>query len=214
VSEERIVVTGNTVIDALFFMLEKIRKEPPFLPEVQELLRNGQRIILVTAHRRESFGEDLESICNALRTIATKFDDVAIVYPVHLNPNVQEPVYSILGGHPNVHLIPPLGYIPFVYLMSSSHLILTDSGGIQEEAPSLGKPVLVMRNRTERPEGIEAGSAILVGTSTIRIVEEVSRLLNDTHATEAFRWIENPYGDGHAAERIADYLQDLQIGQA
>ncbi len=165
-------------------------------------LDDGQKMILVTGHRRESFGGGFERICRALKTLALKYPEIQIVYPVHLNPNVQEPVKKYLDGIDNIYLIPPQEYLPFVYLMMSSHLILTDSGGIQEEAPSLGKPVLVMRETTERPEAIEAGTVKLVGTSVDGIISEVSMLLDDAGAYQRMSLAHNPYGDGHACERI------------
>jgi UDP-N-acetylglucosamine 2-epimerase (non-hydrolysing) len=163
-------------------------------------------LILVTGHRRENFGEGFEQICQSLKTLAETHADVEILYPVHLNPNVQEPVKRILGGAPSVHLIEPQDYLPFVYLMDRSHLIITDSGGVQEEAPSLGKPVLVMRDTTERPEAVTAGTVKLVGTDAGKIVAEASRLLADKNAYEAMSLAHNPYGDGLAAARIAEFL--------
>jgi UDP-N-acetylglucosamine 2-epimerase (non-hydrolysing) len=213
VDEKRIFVTGNTVIDALLMIVERQSK-----PEVQEKWNryfgdkfgisfdNGRRQILVTGHRRESFGKGLENICNALREIAYSYEDVEIIYPVHLNPNVQEPVRRILDNTERVHLIPPLDYEPFVYLMSKSHLILTDSGGIQEEAPSLGKPVLVMRETTERPEAVKAGTARLVGTDQNKIISETNLLLSNKETYLAMSIAENPYGDGKAAARIIETL--------
>jgi UDP-N-acetylglucosamine 2-epimerase (non-hydrolysing) len=209
---ERIYVTGNTVIDALLW----VRDNLPDLPTaeeraaygpVAELLDSDARIVLVTGHRRESFGQGFEDICAGLREIAERHPQAHIVYPVHLNPRVQEPVHRILSGLTNVHLIGPLGYQPFVRLMDRCHLILTDSGGIQEEAPSLGKPVLVMREVTERPEGVESGTVRLVGTSRARIVEETDRLLTDASAYEEMHRAHNPYGDGRAASRILDALR-------
>ena len=169
------------------------------------LLDAGKRLVLITGHRRENFGSGFEQICLALRELAQR-GDVQLVYPVHLNPQVQEPVNRILSGVDNVVLIPPQDYLPFVYLMSRSHLILTDSGGIQEEAPSLGKPVLVMRDTTERPEAVEAGTVRLVGTNRDRIVAEVNRLLDDEDAHRDMARAHNPYGDGLAARRIADII--------
>ena len=161
--------------------------------------------MLVTGHRRESFGEGFENICQALAELAAR-GDVEVVYPVHLNPNVQEPVRRVLGGAARVHLLPPLDYVPFIHLMRRAHLVLTDSGGIQEEAPSLGKPVLVMRETTERPEAVEAGTVRLVGTDRARIVGEAARLLDSPQAYEAMSRAHNPYGDGKAAHRIAERL--------
>jgi UDP-N-acetylglucosamine 2-epimerase (non-hydrolysing) len=206
VPEERIVVTGNTVIDALLWMVDRIKADPP--PEVcaiqawatQKMGEN--RMVLITGHRRESFGEGFEMICRAILSLSRMFEDVHWAYPVHLNPHVQEPVHRILGGRPNIHLLSPQPYATFVWLMQRSTLILTDSGGIQEEAPSLGKGVLVMRNTTERPEGVEAGCVRLVGNTEERIVAEVSRALADP-AFLSGDTSGNPYGDGHASERIA-----------
>ena len=216
VDEKRIFVTGNTVIDALL-MIVKVQSQP----EIQEKWNryfadkfgisfdNGRRQILVTGHRRESFGKGFEYICNALREIASSYEDVEIIYPVHLNPNVQEPVRRILSNTERVHLIPPLDYEPFVYLMSKSYLILTDSGGIQEEAPSLGKPVLVMRETTERPEAVEVGTARLVGTDQNKIISETNLLLSNKETYLAMSMAHNPYGDGKAAARITDALLNL-----
>lgn len=199
VPPEKIFVTGNTVIDALHFTL-KNSKSPAF-----DYIDPSKRLILVTGHRRENFGEGFQSICKALRKIAER-NDIEIVYPVHLNPNVQAPVRSILGGAKNIHLIEPVDYITFVFLMEKAHLILTDSGGVQEEAPSLAKPVLVMREVTERPEGIEAGTARLVGTDEAKIVREIELLLNDPEQYKFMAQAHNPYGDGHAAERIVQHI--------
>jgi len=212
-------VTGNTVIDALLAVAAKVR-QPAHEADILECLRPrlpflrsrvpgpGSRLLLVTGHRRENFGEGFENICRALAQIAESYPDADIVYPVHLNPNVQEPVRRILGGrgHENVHLIEPLDYLPFVWLMDRSHLIITDSGGVQEEAPSLGKPVLVMRDTTERPEAVEAGTVRLVGTDRERIVAEARRLMDDPHAYEEMCRAHNPYGDGKAAEKIVEAL--------
>lgn len=202
VDAEDIVVTGNPVIDALKFVAGQ--EEPE---EVKELLSGfvGKKIILVTAHRRENFGHPIENICHALKELAGR-GDVEVVYPVHLNPNVQEPVNRILKGVEGVTLLPPLDYLPLVHLMKRSTLILTDSGGLQEEAPSFGIPVLVLRETTERPEGVEAGTLKLVGTETSRIVEEAKRLLEDESEYAKMAKASNPYGDGHAAERIVEAL--------
>jgi UDP-N-acetylglucosamine 2-epimerase (non-hydrolysing) len=219
VPEERIHVTGNTVIDALLAVAESVRggREQEIVgglterfPSLRSLVTNPRsRLILVTGHRRESFGEGFENICHAIADIAAARPDVEIVYPVHLNPNVQEPVRRILGGAKlgNVHLIEPVDYLPFVWLMDRSHLIITDSGGVQEEAPSLGKPVLVMRETTERPEAVAAGTVKLVGTDRGRIAGECLRLLDDASAYEAMAMAHNPYGDGEAAIRIAEFLE-------
>ncbi len=198
----KIYLTGNTVIDALLWTVD----QPHNLDLGFPLDKPGEKLILVTGHRRESFGEAFESICHALRHIAEQNPDVRLIYPVHLNPNVQEPVYRILGEAERVHLIDPLPYPDFVHLMSRSTLVLTDSGGIQEEAPALGKPVLVMRRRTERPEAIEVGVAKLVGTETDSIVMAVSELLHDQEAYDAMARAVSPFGDGHAAERIVDIV--------
>ena len=198
-------VTGNTVIDALLRVSAQLGGDPS--PEDGsrghcDLPSANRRLVLVTGHRRENFGGGFERICTALARLAER-GDVEIVYPVHLNPNVQEPVMRILGAHPNIHLVEPLDYLPFVRLMRRAHLILTDSGGIQEEAPSLGKPVLVMRDTTERPEAVAAGTVRLVGTDTDAIVAAAESLLDDDAAYEAMARAHNPYGDGKAADRIA-----------
>ena len=209
VPDETILVTGNTVIDALLWMRDLIDREVPALPKpVEEALAGGRRVILVTGHRRESFGEGFQRICAALLELARRFPDVRLVYPVHLNPKVRDVVHGLLAGSSGVILCEPLTYKPFVRLMAESRLILTDSGGIQEEGPSLGKPVLVMRDLTERPEGVEAGVNILVGTDTAVIVETASRLLHDADAYRAVADIPNPYGDGRGGERIAAFLRE------
>jgi UDP-N-acetylglucosamine 2-epimerase (non-hydrolysing) len=202
VDAKDIIVTGNPVIDALKYVAEQ--EEPR---EITELLRDSEekKFILVTAHRRENFAQPIENICHALRELAGR-GDVEIVYPVHLNPNVQEPVNRILKGAERITLLPPLDYLPLVHLMKRSTLILTDSGGLQEEAPSFGVPVLVLRETTERPEGVEAGTLKLVGTETSHIVEEAKRLLDDESEYAKMAKASNPYGDGHAAERIVDAL--------
>ena len=212
IEAEKIHVTGNSVIDALKFVVS--REEPREIIQLLRSLEIGEfetrrletkRLILVTAHRRENFGEPMENICRALKQLAAR-RDVEIVYPVHLNPNVQEPVNRTLKNVKRVTLLPPLDYLPLVHLMKHASLILTDSGGIQEEAPTFGLPVLVMRETTERPEGIEAGILRLVGTETSRIVDEASRLLDDASEYSSMAKAANPYGDGHAAERIVDVL--------
>ena len=211
VSERAIHITGNTVIDALLGVVQKIRKDPSLsrgLAEQFSYLDPSRKLILVTGHRRESFGEGFEHICHALRMLGER-KDVEIVYPVHLNPNVQKPVHRILGGLDRIHLIDPLEYLPFVFLMEKSHFLITDSGGIQEEAPSLGKPVLVMRNTTERPEAMEAGTVRLVGTDTSLIVGEATRLLDDSLHYEKMAKAHNPYGDGLASKRIANIMKDI-----
>ncbi len=204
-----ILVTGNTVIDALLGVVERIRLDEGLQGQMRErfgFLDPRKRLVLVTGHRRENFGEGFEQICSALKTLADTHADVEILYPVHLNPNVQEPVRRILGDVKSVHLIDPQDYLPFVYLMDRSTLIITDSGGVQEEAPSLGKPVLVMRDTTERPEAVTAGTVKLVGTDADKIVAEATRLLTDSAAYEVMARAHNPYGDGYAAKRIADFL--------
>jgi UDP-N-acetylglucosamine 2-epimerase (non-hydrolysing) len=198
-------VTGNTVIDALLMMGERLKKSPRLTAKIASefpFLNAGKKLILVTGHRRENFGGGFERICRALATLAER-SDVQIVYPVHLNPNVQEPVRRILANRANIRLVLPQDYLPFVYLMREAHIILTDSGGIQEEAPSLGKPVLVLREVTERPEAVAAGTVRLVGTDPTTIVEEASWLLDHEEAYRNMSQAINPYGDGHAAERIA-----------
>lgn len=210
IAEANIFVTGNTVIDALQEVVEKLRIDSSLsatLDQRFDFLSRNKRLILVTGHRRENFGSGFERICQALRTLSTR-GDVEIVYPVHLNPSVQEPVRRILGDAPNVHLIEPLDYLPFVYLMNRSHLIITDSGGVQEEAPSLGKPVLVMRDTTERPEAVEAGTVQLVGTDEAKIVQQANHLLDNRVAYEAMARAMNPYGDGQASGRILAALRE------
>ncbi len=215
IDDKLIVVTGNPVIDALQYVAAQ--PEPDSVCKLVESLGirtdasgEGRRLVLVTAHRRESFGKPLESICEALRQLAGR-GDVEIVYPVHLNPNVQEPVKRILASVPHVTLLPPLDYLPLVHLMKRSTLILTDSGGIQEEAPAFGKPVLVLREVTERPEGVEAGTVKVVGAETGRIVREAGALLDDPAAYARMAQATNPYGDGHAASRIVQALLDHPI---
>lgn len=212
VASGAIHVTGNTVVDALLDVAGRIRGDAALrslLSAEFPFLDPDRRLILVTGHRRENFGDGFEHICRALADLAAKYADVQILYPVHLNPQVQEPVNRILGGGgaSGIHLVPPVDYLPFVYLMDRAHLIVTDSGGVQEEAPSLGKPVLVMREVTERPEAVAAGTVRLVGTGREAIVREASRLLDDPEAYAAMSHAHNPYGDGLAAERIADCLE-------
>jgi UDP-N-acetylglucosamine 2-epimerase len=212
VSGEKITVTGNTVVDALLGVVQLLRNDIALQQQMKtrfSFLDAGKRLILVTGHRRENFGEGFEQMCDALKTLVEKHPDVEIVYPVHLNPNVQEPVNRILGNISSIHLIEPLEYLPFVYLMDRSYIIVTDSGGVQEEAPSLGKPVLVMRDTTERPEAVTAGTIKLVGVNTETIVNEVNTLLNETAAFDAMSRAHNPYGDGHASERIVSYLKKV-----
>ena len=199
-----IFITGNTVIDALFSVCDRLETEPQVLEQAKKnlpVLTNNKKLILVTGHRRENFGDGFEQICAALVTLANR-EDIEIIYPVHLNPNVQEPVNRILGNNKNIHLISPLEYLPFVYLMKKSYFIITDSGGIQEEAPSLGKPVLVMREFTERPEAIHAGTVKLVGTRQRKILEAATKLLDDENFYKTQILTHNPYGNGDASKII------------
>ncbi|VEF25359.1 UDP-N-acetylglucosamine 2-epimerase [Shewanella baltica] len=208
-STDNIVVTGNTVIDALLMVKAKIEQDSALkatLTAQFPFLDESKRLILVTGHRRESFGGGFERICEALAITAKAYPDVQILYPMHLNPNVREPVNRILGGIENIILIEPQEYLPFIYLMMRSHIILTDSGGIQEEAPSLGKPVLVMRDTTERPEAVAAGTVKLVGTDVDKIVSGLNVLLNDEDAYTEMSFAHNPYGDGEACKRILNEL--------
>ncbi|RUR32228.1 non-hydrolyzing UDP-N-acetylglucosamine 2-epimerase [Vreelandella nanhaiensis] len=214
VPTEKIIVTGNTVIDALLEVVDKLNSDSELAQSQSEkfnFLDEKKRMVLVTGHRRESFGGGFERICKALGTIANKYPDVQIVYPVHLNPNVQEPVNRLLDSHNNIFLIEPQDYLPFVYLMNKASIILTDSGGIQEEAPSLGKPVLVMRDTTERPEAVEAGTVKLVGTEVNALVEALSDLLENDAAYNAMSFAHNPYGDGLACTRILNALEKFKI---
>ncbi|MFW5444406.1 MAG: non-hydrolyzing UDP-N-acetylglucosamine 2-epimerase [Methylococcaceae bacterium] len=212
IAPETISVTGNTVIDALQWVVNKLdqsTEDSNKLAEQFPFLEQDKRMILVTGHRRESFGDGFNNICNALKKIAVKYPDCQIVYPVHLNPNVQEPVTSLLKGINNIYLIEPLDYLPFIFLMNKAYIILTDSGGIQEEAPSLGKPVLVMRNTTERPEAIKAGTVKLVGTDEKTIVKEIDKLMQDINTYRTMSKSINPYGDGLACQRIIDTLKTI-----
>ena len=205
----KIVVTGNTVIDALLEIKEKIEQSESLRNNLEltfPFLDTRRRMVLITGHRRESFGGGFERICEAIAQLAAEFPDVQFLYPVHLNPNVQEPVGRLLEGLGNVILIEPQDYLPFVYLMYRAELILTDSGGIQEEAPSLGKPVLVMRETTERPEAVEAGTVKLVGTDVSAIVTNVSQLLTNSEEYKKMSYAHNPYGDGKASQRIVRAL--------
>ncbi len=206
VPESAIHVVGNTVVDALLIALERIRAQPPVIAGLPERALDGRRLVLVTGHRRESFGGPLRELCGALREVVDLHPDVVLVYPVHLNPNVLQPVGEILGGHERIHLIRPLEYLPFVALLERAAVVVTDSGGIQEEAPTFGVPVLVTRAATERPEAIDLGLARLVGTSRATIVAELSRTLADPGPRARAGQIANPYGDGHAARRIVDIL--------
>ena len=220
IAEEKIAVTGNTVIDALHWVVNKIKMTPELDIRLGEELRhlgydinrlvNGKKIVLITGHRRENFGEGFIAICQAIKTLANKYPNVDFIYPMHLNPNVRKPIYDVFGENTddfnNLFFIEPLEYLSFVYLMDKSHIVLTDSGGIQEEAPGLGKPVLVMRDTTERPEALEAGTVKLVGTDYDKIVSEVSKLLNDQNYYNNMSKAVNPYGDGKACERIIKQL--------
>ena len=224
INNKNIVVTGNTVIDALFLALDEIKNNnkleesiteqlqtvglPSSLFTLHSSLKNYRRMILVTGHRRENFGQGFIDICHALRKLALDNPDIDIVYPVHLNPNVQKPVHKILEEVDNIYLIDPLQYESFIYLMEMSFFIITDSGGVQEEAPSLGKPVLVMRDTTERPEALRAGTVKLVGTDADRIIKEAQKLLDDDGAYEAMSQAHNPYGDGHACKRIVEFIKE------
>jgi UDP-N-acetylglucosamine 2-epimerase (non-hydrolysing) len=201
-------ITGNTVIDALLYSVEKVRQLfPQRCREIMQDIDPAKKLILVTGHRRENFGDGVLNICQALLEIS-RSADVEILYPVHLNPNIQGPVYELLGNAPGIHLVEPLDYESFVWMMDKSYLVITDSGGVQEEAPSLGKPVLVMRDKTERPEAVEAGTVILVGTDKDRIVDETLRLINDPDRYKSMSMLHNPYGDGKASGRIAQFLID------
>ena len=215
VAPEKIIVTGNTVIDALLFMRNRLETDASFRGHVQESIKEkgfnpeAAEFILVTGHRRENFGQGFVDICTALKTIAADRPNINIVYPVHLNPNVLKPVNELLGAVKNIYLIEPLQYEAFIYLMNLSKLIITDSGGVQEEAPSLGKPVLVMRDTTERPEAVDAGTVKLVGTDVQRIVSETSELLDDKLAYDSMAKAHNPYGDGKACERIINFMKKI-----
>ena len=222
VAESRILVTGNTVIDALYMVLDKIKNDAVLEAQLREILVNAgydtsrlqsdRRLVLITGHRRENFGEGFISMCSAIRDLAAKYPDVDFVYPMHLNPNVRKPIHEVfgedLGVYDNLFFIEPLEYLSFVYLMAQSSVVLTDSGGIQEEAPSLGKPVLVMRDTTERPEALESGTVHLVGTDYNRIMAEVSTLLDDPVAYQRMSQAVNPYGDGKACARIAGFFEN------
>lgn len=214
---KNIIITGNTVIDALFLALDKIKNNNELENKVlQSLITNNyslqddRKIILVTGHRRENHGQGFINICEALKTIAVNNPELDIVYPVHLNPNVQKPVRQLLSNVPNVHLIEPLQYETFLYLMNKSYFIITDSGGVQEEAPSLGKPVLVMRDTTERPEAVEAGTVKLVGTNKETIIKEAQNLLDDENEYNTMSKAHNPYGDGKACQRIVEFLKEVK----
>lgn len=217
VSEDKITVTGNTVIDALYWVVDKIKCTPELNAQLAQLLLDAgydvsrnRRLVLITGHRRENFGDGFISMCSAIKTLTEKYPDVDFVYPMHLNPNVRKPIHEVFGEDlsnlGNMFFIEPLEYLSFVYLMEKSSIVLTDSGGIQEEAPGLGKPVLVMRDTTERPEALSAGTVRLVGTDFDKIVNEVSALIDDAKHYEEMSRAVNPYGDGHACERIVAAL--------
>ncbi len=215
VQENKILVTGNTVIDALEFSVNKVKSDSFNDSEIIDLNKTvdlNKRVILVTGHRRENHGKGFINICKALKKIAIENPDSQIIYPVHLNPNVQKPVYELLSNINNIQLIKPLSYPAFVWLMDKCYLIITDSGGVQEEAPSLGKPVLVMRDTTERPEAVDAGTVILVGTDEEKIVAEAEKLLNENASYESMSKLHNPYGDGKACERIVKYISENYYG--
>ena len=214
---KNIIVTGNTVIDALFLALEKIENDERLKKQIEESINtqykidSSKKLILVTGHRRENFGQGFINICEALKTLALDNEDIDIVYPVHLNPNVQKPVKEILSSVNNVYLIEPLQYESFLYLMNKSYFIITDSGGVQEEAPSLGKPVLVMRDTTERPEALEAGTVNLVGTNPNKIIEKAQKLLDDKMEYEKMSQAHNPYGDGKACKKIVNFIKERKL---
>lgn len=211
INSETILVTGNTVIDALIDSSQRVENiENEEIESLKKIIKSYSKIILVTGHRRENHGDGFIRICEALREIAVANQDIQIIYPVHLNPNVKEPVYKILSGIDNIILIDPLAYPAFVWLMDKSYIIITDSGGVQEEAPSLGKPVLVMRESTERPEAVEAGTVILVGTNKDSIVREANKLLQDKGKYTEMSVLHNPYGDGKACERIVNFISNLR----
>jgi UDP-N-acetylglucosamine 2-epimerase (non-hydrolysing) len=210
VCDKSIIVTGNTVIDALFDSVEKVVElNNEITQPIVDFIRDSNKVILVTGHRRENHGDGFERICAALSYIANNEEDVKIIYPVHLNPRVHESVNRYLAGAKNVLLVHPLAYPEFIWLMNKAKIILTDSGGIQEEAPSLGKPVLVMRESTERPEAVDAGTVILVGTHTEKIIEECHSLLNDVDRFKRMSELHNPYGDGHACKRVINHMINL-----
>ena len=222
VNENQILVTGNTVIDALHIVVERLQNDEDLRAEQDRVLaaagydvhrlEDGKKLVLITGHRRENFGDGFIHICTAIRDLKNKYKEVDFVYPMHLNPNVRKPIHEVFGEDlsdlGNLFFIEPLQYLEFVHLMAKSTIVLTDSGGIQEEAPGLGKPVLVMRDTTERPEALESGTVHLVGTDYDKIVNEVSTLLEDAEAYEKMSKAVNPYGDGHACERIVDFLKN------
>lgn len=212
IDKKSILITGNTVIDALHFSSDKVNSSDYSDNETEKLKKIidfNKKIILVTGHRRENHGDGFINICSALKDLANKNDDVQIIYPVHLNPNVQKPVYELLNNIDNIKLIDPLSYPAFVWLMNQSYLIITDSGGVQEEAPSLGKPVLVMRDTTERPEAVDAGTVILVGTQKDKIITEAQKLIDDSTIYNVMSELHNPYGDGNACEKIVQFIKEV-----
>lgn len=212
IPEDTVLVTGNTVIDALKFSNNKVNDSNYSDSEIETLkplLENSKKLILVTGHRRENHGQGFINICTALKQIALEHSDAQIIYPVHLNPNVQKPVYELLGSVENIQLIKPLSYPAFVWLMSKAYLIITDSGGVQEEAPSLGKPVLVMRDTTERPEAVNAGTVLLVGTDIKKIIHETNQLLNNKEKYNTMSMLHNPYGDGTACKKVVNFIKNL-----
>lgn len=211
IAANTIIQTGNTVIDALLEVSKTTHSLSSYLKDspVAKIIERNEKMLLITGHRRENFGHGFIEICKALKIIAEKYPQLQLIYPVHLNPNVRQPVHSIIGNTHNIHLLEPLSYTDFVFLMKKSYLVLTDSGGVQEEAPGLGKPVLVMRDTTERPEAVEAGTVKLVGANQQQIVEGVSALLNDTSVYLTMSQAQNPYGDGQASDRIISFLKNL-----
>jgi UDP-N-acetylglucosamine 2-epimerase (non-hydrolysing) len=212
INENSITVTGNTVIDALLWAQEKLKNyDDGEIQELKSIVDSTKKLILVTGHRRENFGEGFLNICKAIKQVAETHSDIQIIYPVHLNPNVQRPVYELLSGLPNIKLISPLAYPAFVWLMSKSYLILTDSGGVQEEAPSLGKPVLVMRETTERPEALIAGTVKMVGTDTEKIVASITELLNNNSFYQQMSQAHNPYGDGSTCINIVEFTNKYHV---
>ncbi|MCI5189477.1 MAG: UDP-N-acetylglucosamine 2-epimerase (non-hydrolyzing) [Candidatus Electrothrix sp. AS4_5] len=220
IPQSSVHLTGNTVIDALFWIQQKVQQQadrainPASFASARSLVQEGKPYILITGHRRENFGDGFQNICKAVAVLADRHPEIGFIYPVHLNPHVQQPVHALLGKKKNIYLIPPLDYAPFVQAMAQARLILTDSGGVQEEAPSLGKPVLVMRESTERPEAVEAGTVRLVGTDKELIIRETERLLTDEDAYQSMASKSNPYGDGRAAARIVQALKAFRADRA
>lgn len=214
VDSNSIIITGNTVIDALLYSTGKVYNiVDPEIQQLKQIVDDSKKLILVTGHRRENHGQGFINICEALKEVALTNDNVQIIYPVHLNPNVQEPVYRILNGIDSISLINPLNYPSFTWLMNQSYIIMTDSGGIQEEAPSIGKPVLVMRDTTERPEAVNAGTVILVGTDKEKIIRECNELLRNTKKYQSMSALHNPYGDGNASNRIVEFMMKINKGK-